>query len=160
MTSSNGNNFRVTGPCAGNSPVTGEFSSQRPVTRSFDIFFDLRLNKRLSKQLRHRWFETPSCLSWRHCNALLISLKLCWKIDFIQQWCWEWSHQRRIVQQLSSLLYKPCKTKWIIIYEFNCRIILHVEYSGCLFFLLNTSKWGLYKITTPTNSLPKPHRSY
>ena len=36
--------------CAGNSPVTGEFPSQRPVTRSFDVFFDLRLNKRLSKQ--------------------------------------------------------------------------------------------------------------
>ena len=35
---------------AGNSPVTGEFPSQRPVTRSFDVFFDLRLNKRVSKQ--------------------------------------------------------------------------------------------------------------
>ena len=31
--------------CAGNSPVTGEFTAQRPVTRSFDVFFDLRLNK-------------------------------------------------------------------------------------------------------------------
>ena len=38
--------------CAGNSPVTGEFPSQRPVTQSFDVFFDLRLNKRLSKQSR------------------------------------------------------------------------------------------------------------
>ena len=36
--------------CAGNSPVTGEFHAQRPVTRSFDVFFDLRLNKQLSKQ--------------------------------------------------------------------------------------------------------------
>ena len=36
--------------CAGNSPVTGEFPAQRPVTRSFDVFFDQRLNKRLSKQ--------------------------------------------------------------------------------------------------------------
>ena len=35
--------------CAGNSPVNGEFPTQRPVTRSFDVFFDLRLNKRLSK---------------------------------------------------------------------------------------------------------------
>ena len=49
MTSSNGNIFRVTGP-VGNSPVTGEFPSQRPVMRSFDVFFDLRMNKRLSKQ--------------------------------------------------------------------------------------------------------------
>ena len=31
--------------CAGNSPVTGEFPTQRPVTRSFDVFFGLRLNK-------------------------------------------------------------------------------------------------------------------
>ena len=36
--------------CAGNSPVAGEFPSQTPVTRSFDAFFDLRLNKQLSKQ--------------------------------------------------------------------------------------------------------------
>ena len=36
--------------CAGNSPVSGEFPAQRPVTRSFDVFFDLRPNKQLSKQ--------------------------------------------------------------------------------------------------------------
>ena len=36
--------------CAGNSPVPGEFPTQRPVTRSFDVHFDLRLNKRLCKQ--------------------------------------------------------------------------------------------------------------
>ena len=36
--------------CAGNSPVPGEFRAQRPVTRSFGVFFDLRLNKGLSKQ--------------------------------------------------------------------------------------------------------------
>ena len=35
--------------CVGNSPVTGEFPTQRPVTRSFDIFFELYLNKHLSK---------------------------------------------------------------------------------------------------------------
>ena len=35
--------------CVGNSPVTDEFPAQRPVTRSFDVFFDLRLNKRLNK---------------------------------------------------------------------------------------------------------------
>ena len=36
--------------CGGNSPVIGEFPAQRPVTRSFGVFFDLRLYKRLSKQ--------------------------------------------------------------------------------------------------------------
>ena len=50
MTSSNVSIFALLAICAGNSPVTGEFPAQRPVTRSFDVFFDLRLNKRLSKQ--------------------------------------------------------------------------------------------------------------
>ena len=54
--------------CAENSPVTGEFSSQRPVTRSFDVFFDLHLNKRLRKQSWGLWLETPSHSLWRHCN--------------------------------------------------------------------------------------------
>ena len=50
MTSSNGNIFRVTGPLCGEFTGPGEFPTQRPVTRSFDVYFDLRLNKRLSKQ--------------------------------------------------------------------------------------------------------------
>ena len=40
--------------CEGNPPVTGGFPSQRPVTRSFDVFLDLRLNNRLSKQSRRQ----------------------------------------------------------------------------------------------------------
>ena len=55
--------------CAGNSPVPGEFPAQRPVTRSFDVFFDLRLNKQLSKQSCGWWFETPSRPLWRHRNG-------------------------------------------------------------------------------------------
>ena len=57
---------------AGNSPVTGEFPAQRPVTRSFDVLFDLRLNKRLSKQPWGWWFETTSCSLWHH--PLMISV--------------------------------------------------------------------------------------
>ena len=71
MTSSNGNIYRVTGPSWRNPSVIGGFSSQRPVTRSFDIFFGLRLYKRLSKQSRRRRFETPSCSLWRHRNGTL-----------------------------------------------------------------------------------------
>ena len=55
--------------CAGNSPVIDEFLAQRPVTRSFDVFFDLRLNKRLSKQWQGWWFEMPSRPLWHHCNG-------------------------------------------------------------------------------------------
>ena len=42
-------------------------NSQRPVTQNFDVFFDQRLNKRLRKQSRRRWLETPSRSSLRHC---------------------------------------------------------------------------------------------
>ena len=59
--------------CARNSQVTGEFSSQKPVTRSFDVVFDPRLNKRLSKQSRRRWFETPLRSLLRHCNVDFLS---------------------------------------------------------------------------------------
>ena len=52
--------------CAGNSPVPGEFPTQRPVTRSFDVYFDLHLNKRLSKQSRGWWFERLLCPLWRN----------------------------------------------------------------------------------------------
>ena len=55
---------------AGNSPVTSEFPSRRPVTGSFDVFFDLRLKKRLSKQSRRRWFDKPSHSLWRHRNVV------------------------------------------------------------------------------------------
>ena len=44
MTSSNGNIFRVTGPLCGEFTGPGEFPTQRPVTRSFDVYFDLRPN--------------------------------------------------------------------------------------------------------------------
>ena len=52
--------------CVGNSPGTGEFPAQRPVTWSFDVFFDLHLNKRLSKQTWGWWFETLLRPLWRH----------------------------------------------------------------------------------------------
>ena len=64
MTSSKGNIFHVTGQ------LCGEFTGLRPVTRSFDVFFYLRLNKKFSKQWWGWWIETPSRLLWRHCNDL------------------------------------------------------------------------------------------
>ena len=54
--------------CAKNSPVTDEFPSQGPVTRSFGVFFDPLLNKRLSKQSWGWWCETPSRSLSRQCN--------------------------------------------------------------------------------------------
>ena len=50
--------------------MTGGFPSQRPVRRSFDVFFDMSLNKRLSKQSWRRWFKMSLRSLWRHCNAV------------------------------------------------------------------------------------------
>ena len=58
--------------CVGNSPVPGEFPTQRPVMRSFDVFFDLGLNKRLSKQSWGWWFGTLSRSLWRHSNGIIM----------------------------------------------------------------------------------------
>ena len=54
--------------CMGNSPVTGEFLSQRPVMLRFDV---QHMNKQLNKQPGCWWFEMPSCSLWHHCNDLL-----------------------------------------------------------------------------------------
>ena len=62
--------------CAGNAPVTSEFPAIRPVVRSFGVFCDLRLNKRLSKQSWGWWFETASGSLWRHCNELTTKTNL------------------------------------------------------------------------------------
>ena len=61
MTSSNGNIFRVTGPLCGEFTGAGEFPTQRPVTRSFDVFFDLRLN--------NGWVNNRETGDWRRHRA-------------------------------------------------------------------------------------------
>ena len=60
--------------CVGNSPVPGEFPTQRPVTRNFDVFFDLRLNKRLRKQSWGWWFGMSLHPLWSHCNEKCLCL--------------------------------------------------------------------------------------
>ena len=76
MTSSNGNIFRVTGPLCGEFTGPGKFPAQKPVTRSFDVFFDLRLNKRLSKQSWGWWFETLSRPLWHQCNGMSFYIRV------------------------------------------------------------------------------------
>ena len=76
MKSSNGNIFRVTGH------LYGEFTGHR-----FDVFFDLPLNKRLSKQWRGWWFETPSHPLWRHCNGYVgVQVDFISTITMTSQW--------------------------------------------------------------------------
>ena len=56
--------------CEENSPVTGEFPSQRPVTRSFDVFF-----LSAPEQTVHQTIETTviwdaiALITWRHCSV-------------------------------------------------------------------------------------------
>ena len=110
MTSSNGNTFRATGRMCGNSPVTGDFPSQRPVTRSFDVLFDLRLNKQLSKQSRRRWFKTPSFSLWRHCHV--------WKFLFIY---WNFNE----ICLLSSINSKSALVQIMFIYRLGNNAIMY-----------------------------------
>ena len=89
MTTSNGNIFRVTGL------LCAAFTGHRwiPLTKASDAelwwFFDLSLNKRLSKQSKRRWFETPSRSLWRHCNTQCSRMIVShWKIyDVITMAC-------------------------------------------------------------------------
>ena len=80
MTSLIGNIFALLSLCEGNPPATGGFPSQRSVTRSFGVFFDLHLNKWLSKQWRRRWFEMPSHWLWHHCNDIPNAIDLLQRI--------------------------------------------------------------------------------
>ena len=76
--------------CEGNPSITGGLSSQRPVTRSFDVFFDLCLNKRLSKNRyagdlrRNRAHYDVTVMSWIIMN--LFSLLLCslWWVQIVR----------------------------------------------------------------------------
>ena len=63
--------FALLAICERNLLVTAGFPSQRPVMWSFDVFFDLNLNKWLSKQSRCQWFEMPLLPLWCHCNTLV-----------------------------------------------------------------------------------------
>ena len=72
--------------CAGSSPVPGEFPARRPVTRNFDVFFDLPPNKLLSKESWDWWFETPSRPLWRHRKGNGYHVHVHWKAVLILKW--------------------------------------------------------------------------
>ena len=64
--------FALLAFCEGNSTVTVEFPSQRPVTRNFDVSLICASPKRLSKPSRRQWFETSSRSLWLHCNVIFL----------------------------------------------------------------------------------------
>ena len=81
--------------CAGNTPFNDEFPSQRPVTRSFDVFYHGCLNKRLSKQSWGWWSEMPSRSLWRHCNVVGLYLVAWPLIGCLSSVSWQRFTKRR-----------------------------------------------------------------
>ena len=137
MTSSNGNISALLSICAGNSPVTDLFPAQRPVTRSFDVFFDLRLNKQLNKQWQGWWFETPSRPLWRPCKETTIYV-----FDANYQYTYQ-SSLIPITQLSNNMSFKTisnkwCREKWLS----WCHGFLRQQIP--VFFILARDMWGWF----------------
>ena len=126
--------------CTKNAPFTTEFPLQRPVPRGFDIFFDLRLKKRLSKHSRRRWFETPSVSLWRHCHESITSA------DTIKWWreLWTaWILSRIIMNHM----YLNCSANYVfLIYIFHLLWIVSTNYevySPIFFNMVYSVMWSV-----------------
>ena len=126
--------------CAGNSPVTAEFPAQRPVAQSFDVFFDLRLNKRLSKQSWGWWFEMPSRPLWRHCNEPSIRYIMP-DVNYASQ-CRP-MNRRSFSQNRHQLTAKIFRAK-----SFSA---MHISRQCCLSIYL--LEWAVTKFTTQYNCM-------
>ena len=117
--------------CVGNSPVTGEFPSQRPGTWSFDVFFDLRLNKWLSKPSWGWWFEMPwHSLLW-HCNASL-SLNKLMIAQTLFHWIYAADRAYDIIRSTHMKLYNLCWVMWIFEYMLMSKL-LYIFVHKCKF---------------------------
>ena len=113
--------------CAGISPVPGEFPAQKPVTRRFDVSFDLRLNKRLSKQSWGWWFEALSRPLRRHRNGL-------------RQW--------RIVKNIDIIDLYQNTIEHIIVYIF-CDVLQIIMLIQCCVIITRPFCTNILTISTP-----------
>ena len=138
--------------CAGNSPVTGEFPAQRPVTWTIGILFDLRLDKRLNKQSWGWGFQTPSRSLWRHLNGTIsipgLLIGTCFGINLCSCDLDIILHPKRDYCIYGcDFFWKKWKTELISI---------HKHYSKwCLHNLLN-SKMTRYILTSPPAATMAP----
>ena len=82
---------------------------KRPVTRSFDVFFDLHPNKRLSKHLWRWWFEPPSRPLWRHCNV--------WRLNSRK------TPHSSPVRLRYVISFMSAGKVWPTFYHFNCWVV-------------------------------------
>ena len=137
MTPSNGNIFRVTGHLCGEFTGHRWIPAQRPVTRSFHVFFELRLNKRLSKQSWGWWFETPSRPLWRHCNGSNTVYRGKY-ITQIRNNCWYKPNKAKRKKRCADFIPWICLTKYsgwwtilAVVSKSRANIITHVDSKCC-----------------------------
>ena len=131
--------------CTGNSPVTGEFPAQRPVTQSFDVFFDLRLNKRLSKQWWGWWFEMPSHPLWRQCNVKIYTFGFNTKIV----------HLRMLALAQFTITLPFCGIVLLIYpYFFRVTSLATMVLLHNIFSLAVSIPNNVYKLQSQNNQLP------
>ena len=140
MTLSYGNIFRVTGPLCGEFTGPGEFPTQRPVTRSFDVLFDLRLNTRLSKQPWGWWFEMPSWSLWRHRNGYKV-LGICSYREFSV-------HPFSQTAKGFIWIYLVCVPYWNVIHILSCLISVLCVFVKLIFFIILQLERHIYVCVT------------
>ena len=105
--------------CAGNSSVTGEFSSKRASNGGFGVFCDVSLNKRLNKQPSRWWFEIPVCSLWRYCNVSIISESTKYHLHVIYHAVTIYSRCYHSFAAASSLKYE---CHWKVFTKYFCMI--------------------------------------
>ena len=123
--------------CAGNSPVSGEFPAQRPETRGFDVFFDLRVNKRLSKQSWGWWLETLSGSLWRQSNGWWWGIYLGHLFGYFKRYPVATKHlwTVRTETQHPNHLSSPTRTQML-------RETCSPHNMGSVFFVLSSAIYG------------------
>ena len=113
-------------------PGTGEFPAQRPVMRSFDVFFDLCPDKRLSIQWWGWWFELLSSPLWRHCNGSMCFVITLLIVNYgdVPLWCDQFSSQWTPHGLPIRARYGVCFVSVTLIYEMlgsvQCCLKYHV----------------------------------
>ena len=117
---------------ARNSPVTDEFPAQRPVTRSFDVFY-LRPNKRLSKQSWGCWFETSLGSLWRHSNInnVCIAITNCYALTQVLLWCSFHNNQNKANKHINNPPPKYIQNLLFSLLKYHVRSNKQGQYPGC-----------------------------
>ena len=140
--------------CAGTSPVTGKFPAQKQWRGALMFSLICTLHKRLSKQSRGWWFETPSRSLWRHCNVwvlYLVTVQHHWivwlKVSGI--WC-----QKLLNRRITSVLKFIWSLWYLLIFEASLTSsTIHNEIHIRTFFIasLENHKWHQHPAKRSTN---------